>query len=578
MLRMILAFLLVLALALAAAWLADQPGSVTLRIGGYEIATSLLVAGLALVLFAGLVVLIWLTYHWVVDAPALLGSFLRNRRRRRGFDALSRGMVAAASGDGAAAAREVAVVGRQLGDSSLALLLKVQTAQLQGDRAETRRIFHRMLERDDTVSLGLRGLFMIARAEGDAPAARAYAERAAALGPHIAWASEALFDLQAGEGDWQGALATLEARRRHRMIDRQKANRLAAVLRTARAQSTEDSDPTAALDDALEAHRLDPDFVPAATIAARLLAEKGEVGRAQRIVERTWRGSPHPELAAVYAHVRPGDSARERLARARSLAAREPESVEGPIAIARAALEARAFGEARAALAPLLEDRPSQRVCVLMAEIENAENGDRGRVREWLTRAVGAPRDPAWTADGFVSAEWRPISPVSGRIDAFEWRTPVEGSLPEMAGELLIAGSDRPVPPAEPPALEGGRAPLPGATPGATPGAAPDAIPDATAAGSARGAGDGPRPAARAATAATEPPQLPTSAAGGPAPSARRSDRRGEPQPDDGAGARAGDEPVIVLHQPDDPGVPGEEPEKPVAVGGAAGGAPDKAP
>lgn len=37
-----------------------------------------------------------------------------------------------------------------------------------------------------------------------------------------------------------------------------------------------------------------------------------------------------------------------------------------------------------------------------------------------------APRDPAWVADGFVSEHWAPASPVTGRVDAFEWRVPVE--------------------------------------------------------------------------------------------------------------------------------------------------------
>jgi HemY protein len=61
-----------------------------------------------------------------------------------------------------------------------------------------------------------------------------------------------------------------------------------------------------------------------------------------------------------------------------------------------------------------------------MAEIEEGEHGDKGRVREWLARAVRAPRDPAWVADGIVSESWAPVSPVSGRIDAFQWRVPVE--------------------------------------------------------------------------------------------------------------------------------------------------------
>ena len=44
-------------------------------------------------------------------------------------------------------------------------------------------------------------------------------------------------------------------------------------------------------------------------------------------------------------------------------------------------------------------------------------------------RAVRALHDPAWTADGYVSDRWRPVSPVTGRLDAFQWQTPV-ASLP----------------------------------------------------------------------------------------------------------------------------------------------------
>ena len=79
---------------------------------------------------------------------------------------------------------------------------------------------------------------------------------------------------------------------------------------------------------------------------------------------------------------------------------------------------------AREALGGMVGSQPSEGVCLLMAEIEEGEHGDQGRVRAWLARALGAPRDPAWIADGRVFSEWAPISPVSGRVDAFEWKVP----------------------------------------------------------------------------------------------------------------------------------------------------------
>ena len=61
-----------------------------------------------------------------------------------------------------------------------------------------------------------------------------------------------------------------------------------------------------------------------------------------------------------------------------------------------------------------------------MARIESGELGDKGREREWLARALRAPRDRAWIADGYISDRWLPISPVTGAVDAFEWKAPVD--------------------------------------------------------------------------------------------------------------------------------------------------------
>ncbi len=136
--------------------------------------------------------------------------------------------------------------------------------------------------------------------------------------------------------------------------------------------------------------------------------------------------SPHPDLAAAYAYARVGDSTRDRLDRVRQLAALNPHSIESPIAVATTATEARMYDEARRALEPLLADRLTQRVATLMARIEAGENGEKGRVREWLARAMNAARDPVWMADGVISDHWEPTSPVDGRLDAFQWRVPVE--------------------------------------------------------------------------------------------------------------------------------------------------------
>ena len=382
--------------------------------------------------------LIWSILRNIWYSPAAVGNVLSKRRQKLGIDALSSGMIALGAGDKSAAMRAAIQARKSLPNEPLTHLLRAQAAQLTGDRTTARRIFEAMLASPDTEQLGLRGLFLEAQRERETEAARHFAERAVALNPKLAWAVDALFDLQCRDGDWPGALETVAVARKNGHIERAQADRRRAVLLTAQAQAAEESDPERALNLALEAHGLAPNLVPAAAIAGRLLASRGNTPRATKILQRTWSRAPHPDLAAAYAYARIGDSPRDRLDRVRQLAALSPNSVEGPIAVATAAIEARQFDEARAALEPLIPSRMTQRVATLMARIEGEQHADKGRVREWLARAVNAPRDPAWTADGFVADRWMPVSPVSGALDAFQWRVPVE-TVEKSEGDVLAS-------------------------------------------------------------------------------------------------------------------------------------------
>jgi HemY protein len=436
MLRLVLFLLSISALAFGLAWLADQPSRVVIEWPGYSVESSALAAVVVLALLIGLCVVLWAALRQIWLSPAAIGGFFNRRRQKRGLDALSSGMIAIGAGDRSLATRYALQARKALPNEPLTHLLRAQAAQLSGDRPTARRIFEAMLASPDTEQLGLRGLFLEAEKEGEREAARQFAERALGLNPKLAWPVEALFDIQCKSGDWAGALETLGIASRHHHVERPAAERRRAVLLTAQAQAAEETDPDRALTLALEAHGLAPDLVPAAAIAGRVLAARGNTPKATRVLQRTWKRSPHPDLATAYAYARIGDSPQDRLARIEQLGALRPMSIESPIAVATAAIEARAWDVARHALEPLLESRLTQRVCTLMAQIEGKQHGDAGRVREWLARAVNAPRDPAWTADGIVADEWAPVSPVTGALDAFQWRVPVE-ALEKPDAELL---------------------------------------------------------------------------------------------------------------------------------------------
>jgi HemY protein len=439
MIRLVLFLLGVIALASGLAWLADRPGSLLITWQGYEVETSVFRAVVIFAALVGVALLIWTILSQVWSSPAAVSHFLTRRRQRRGLDALSSGMIAIGAGDRSMATRYALQARKSLPNEPLTHLLRAQAAQLSGDKVTARRIFEAMLASPDTEQLGLRGLFLEAGREGEREAQRQFAERALALNPKLSWPVEALFDLQCKASDWAGALATLALAKRHHHLERPDADRRRAVLLTAQAQELEDSDPDKALTLALEAHGLAPSLIPAAAIAGRLLAARGNTPRAAKVIQKTWAKAPHPELATAYAYARIGDSPRDRLDRVKQLFALNPHSIESSIAVALAAIEAHDYAEARRILQPFTETGLTRRVAALLARTEAEESGDKGRAREWLARAATAPRDAAWMADGVVSDRWAPISPVTGTLDAFEWRVPVEDVE---GGDERILGTD----------------------------------------------------------------------------------------------------------------------------------------
>jgi HemY protein len=554
MIRIILFLLLIALGAAGAAWVAEQTGEVVLSSGGVRVVTTLpvFVLGLGIVVVAA--VMIWAILRGLWRTPARLRRNRREKRHARGRHAITQGLLAIGHGDSSAARAHAEVARRHAAQDPLALLLEAQSAQLDGDREGAQRAFHAMAEREDTRLLGLRGLFIEAQRADDPVAAVMVAEEALKLSPSSSWASHAVLGFCCAKGDWTGALSILDNNQSSGLIDKATYRRQRGVLLTARALELEKVDRDLARESAMEAIKLAPTLVPAAVLAGKFESEAHQVRRSMRIVETAWLAQPHPDLADAYAHVKLGDSARQRLVRVETLAAKAPGHIEGALAIARAAIDASEFAKAREALAPFVA-APTQRVALLMAEIERTEHGDSGRARAWTLRAVRALHDPAWTADGYVSDRWRPVSPVTGRLDAFQWQTPV-AALPSDKGpaiepspfeEAMLATPRRAVvlePPT--PALVPAPAPVeaePAGPPAATaPAAAQDNAPPAAAVESEPAPAEEPSP----------PPAQPAPPVAAPLFRARHDIPKAVPAPIPAV--------IPIIRAPDDPGIDDEGP------------------
>jgi HemY protein len=434
MYRIILFLLLIALVALGAAWVADQPGIVFLTWNDLQVKATPLGVLLCLIGAIIAVILAWSILRALWRLPRHIRKARRERRQARGRHAITQGLLAIGHGDSAAARQHADVARRHAAGDPLTLLLHAQSAQLEGNRDAAREAFRTMAGREDTRLLGLRGLFIEAQRADDVVAAVGIAEEALKVSPSSTWASQAVLGFRCAKGDWMGALAILDNNLASGLIDKPAYRRQRGVLLTARALELETTDRDLSREVVTEAVKLAPTLVPAAALSAKYQSEAHQIRRAMRIVEAAWLANPHPDLAEAYSHVKLGDSARQRLVRIETLAAKAPGHLESALALARAAIDAAEFGKARAALSPFL-DAPTQRVAMLMAEIERTEHGDSGKARAWTLRAVRALHDPVWTADGYVSERWRPVSPVSGRLDAFRWQMPLS-ALPSATGAV----------------------------------------------------------------------------------------------------------------------------------------------
>lgn len=416
----------VAALVAAAVWLADNAGSVTLSWRGWRVDTSvavLIAAGAIVLVAAGILHRLWLL---IVRAPRDLRQSWRRKRRERGYEALTRGMVAIAAGDADEARRQSRRAEGLLDEPPLTLLLAAQAAQLAGDEQAAARFFSTMSEKPETEFLGVRGLLGQAIKRGERKSALDLARRAWRLRPASAWAADVLFDLEAKEGRWLDAKATLGEAIRRGAIRKETARRResALLIELARAAAA-GGRAEEALGLAGEAHRLQPASVPAARAYVRALLEEGKLRKAAAALERTFALEPHPELAELYPRARRAANALAAAREVQRLIQTQPAHPESRLALARALAAAKLWGEARRALEGF-GDNPPARICRLMAEIEETERGDMGESRRWLMRAQLADPDPAWVCDacGTAAEDWRAVCPKCGTFDSLYWRSP----------------------------------------------------------------------------------------------------------------------------------------------------------
>ncbi|HEY0437422.1 MAG TPA: heme biosynthesis HemY N-terminal domain-containing protein [Phenylobacterium sp.] len=424
-------------------------------------------AAVLIALFGALVVTIaWRTLLWILEAPRRTERQRAESRRRQANEALTRGFLAAAGGDGSEA-RRLAQKAADLADETpgLVRVLAAQAAEAAGDIPAAQAAYSAMLGFPDMRLAGHRGLMQLALAQGERETALRHAQEAFAETRSARWAWRVLLEARLAAGEWSAGLDLVKNALDRKIVPPVTAERARAALLAALAAQLENAgDPKAraqALDSAVEAARLQPGFAPGVVMAARLLADEGKVGRASAAIESAWKAAPHPALWLAYRDLKTAETPRERARRLTELAGQNPNHRESHILKTEAALIGGDAAAARGALAALDHEPVTARIAGLKARAAFAA-GQPDEARLCLAQGMTAPQEPDWSdldpegrAFAYQAADWaRLVSTFAetGELihPRFERRERSLSELPELpiayAESAPFIGANEPMP------------------------------------------------------------------------------------------------------------------------------------
>jgi HemY protein len=470
--KILLFVALVLALAYGAGQLMDSDQTIGLRILDMEFVLGPIQALVALALFTAAV---WLALKLLGLALAILRfmngdetavrRFFTRNREKRGLDALLSALIAQAEGDGKTAIAKAEKAHKLLNRPVMTQLLVAQAAEMKGNRALAEESYKTLLADNRSRFVAVQGLMRTKLEQGDKDKARALAAKALEMQPAHEATQTMLLQLQTEAEDWVGARKTLLIKKSSGHLPRDVWRRRDALLALQDAEGlAAKGDLSRAREAAIEANRLLPDLIPAAVAAAQALVAQGKGSYAAKVLKKAWKTQPHPELAAAFAAIEPGETPAQRLGRFEKLLRLHPDADESKLLRAELLIAAEDFPAARRALGDMCDRNPTLRALTIMAAIERGEGADDAVVRGWLARALTAKRGPQWVCAKcqHVHATWQAICDNCGAFDTLEWRDApdsagpsatqtellplIVGSLPNPAGEdadLIDAGAEQ---------------------------------------------------------------------------------------------------------------------------------------
>jgi HemY protein len=355
----VMAAVALVAAALLAPLLAEDPGYVQLDVGPWRVETSFLVLVAA-------VLLVWLSLSLIVGLLKLPGRAIRRGRERRSRRQLEKGFLALTEGDWQGAER---ALNKSLSyrDSTAGYLAAARAAQGQGD--SSRR--DRWLSQADS-RFGRRHFVTgLARArllasEGRIEEATAQLERLHLKKPRHTGVLRLLLENYQTLGRWRDLRLLTPALRRGGVVDRDRAVELTVLAAQRELAASVDIDRLEASWKELPRKLRQRRELVAAY--AQRAADLGRIARASGLLERELSRAPDDELLELYAAADDGERT-HRIRQCEKWLASHPEHIGLQQTLGLLYLDDRQYEEAQTCLERVVRERPNARAYAALGRV-----------------------------------------------------------------------------------------------------------------------------------------------------------------------------------------------------------------
>ena len=423
------------------------PGEFTFQWFGYK--ATMPIALLLGILFGIMAILIFVyqCWHWFTGIPGRTKVFFQKRRIKKFEDVVIEGFtaIAAQQPDEAQSAADLA---RGLSPNHpLALFLTGQTSYLNQDFALAQSTFALMAEHQQLRFLGLRGTAMLAMDRKDWTRVQTTLLQLYEIRPDSPWVLKQLEinSLKLALVDTQNTAVDMLPFYRH--LPKSSAQNHQGLLLWIKLKHNPHATLTDAerLDVLKMAHSVQPANPVIATTLAYALFNHHHKHKALRVLQRTFKMAPHRLVGEAWLHIHQPKTPIESYQKMVKLTVHHPEHDESYWLLAKAALDADLWGQARHHIAPLLHDMPTMSVYTLMTEIEAREYPDQPfKADFWHQKKETVHHEWDWSCQhcGHGVSTWDAYCTACGHFGRIEWHKRV---APESAPLNRLNGASTPL-------------------------------------------------------------------------------------------------------------------------------------